>query len=284
MRRSAGCIPHSPGSFSQLGDAGDLRRIFEGLHQDAAVHIFADGQAEEREDSGRDIEERGAVNSFVLLDVIALHADYAELAVLHGRAGGFHGDATRTQMVGMEAVVGDHDDGGVGTGEIEQRLQHHVVKAVGAVDHVFVNLELGFGNAFHARRMVVHEAVAEVVDAVVVDGEKIPGFVLQDPGGGVVDGTVFGKNFGERLQAFIFFLIDLCGAGNPGKDGGFAYFGGMHAQLGEFVALLFGMNRAGRQGPRLIEWGYGVGKKIGNGNAVDRSAGWPANQPRTWVL
>ena len=119
----------------------------------------------------------------------------------------------------------------------------------------------------------MHEPVAEVIDAVVIDSHEIPRFVLQNPSRSVVDGTVLGQDFGERHQALVLLLIDLRRARNPGKDRGLGDISWMHAQLGESIAQTFRMDRTRRKRPRLILRRGGVGKKIGNRNALNRLCG-----------
>src|SRR5579862_4783226 len=95
------------------------------------------------------------------------HAEDAELAVLDGGTGRFFGNATRAQVVGVKSMIGDQNHSRVRAGQSEQSFQHHVVEAVGAVYDILVNFEAVLWNAFHSRRMEVHEAVTEVIDAVV---------------------------------------------------------------------------------------------------------------------
>src|SRR5262249_14628103 len=140
---------------------------------------------------------------------------------------------------------------------------------------VFVNLELLVRDAFHLWRMEIHEAMAEVVDAVVIDGQKIPWFVLQDPGGGVMDGTVFGKNFCERSKALVFFLIDFGSARNPRQNGGLLHFLYVHTKSGESFSQAFRMDRTGRERPLFFKWGDHVREKIGDADSVDGLGGMP---------
>jgi hypothetical protein len=43
--------------------------VVEGLHQNAAIHIFADRKAEQSEHRGSNVKQSCAIDSFVLLDV-----------------------------------------------------------------------------------------------------------------------------------------------------------------------------------------------------------------------
>lgn len=56
--------------------------------------------------------------------------------------------------------------------------------------------------------MIVHETVAEVVDAVVVDPHEIPGLKLHERSGRRVDAAVLGDDFCDILKTVVFFLVD----------------------------------------------------------------------------
>ena len=140
-------------------------------------------------------------------------------AVPDGDAGGDAGGEFWAEVVGVEAVVGDEDDGGVGAGLGEEGLEHHVMGAVGGVDDVLVDFEVLIGDAFHLGRMVGHEVVGDFVDRAVVDGHEVPlGIAVHDVGGGGVDGVGFGEVLAEVVEAFIAFLIDLVAFGEEGLE------------------------------------------------------------------
>src|SRR5579863_7670119 len=118
--------------------------------------------------------------------------------------------------------------------------------------------------------MVMHEPMAEVINAVVINGKEIPRFVLQNPGSGIVDRTVLGQDLSERHQTLVLLLIDFARPRNPGQDGGLGNVTGMHSQLSESIAQTFGMDRTRRQWPRLILRRGSVRIKIRNRDAVNR--------------
>ena len=157
------------------------------MYQYTSVHIFADRQSEQSQDRRHHVQQRGTVNSFVLLDVRALHANDPELPMLHRRTGGFHGDTPRPQMIGVKAMIRNQYHGNVRSSEFQQRLQHHVVETISAVYNIFVDLELFFRDALHPRRMEMHESVTKVIDAVVINRHEVPRLMPQDPGGGVMN-------------------------------------------------------------------------------------------------
>src|SRR5258708_652780 len=134
--------------------------------------------------------------------------------MLHGGAGRFSGNSARTQMIGMEPVIGDQPDGGLWPGQREQPGKKHVRTAVPAVNDILVHLKLMFWNAIHARRVIVHEGVTEVIDAVVIDGQEIPVLILQNPSSGIVNGAVLGQDLAESYEMLVLLLIDAAGFGN----------------------------------------------------------------------
>ncbi len=120
-------------------DARRRHGLGERLQQGAPLHVVANRQAEQGEHRGRDVQQAGPVDQLVPLDMRAGHAQDPERAVplrpdLRLEPAGCLG----SQMVGMETVVGDEQDRRLGPGELQQPLQHHVVEAVHARDHVLV--------------------------------------------------------------------------------------------------------------------------------------------------
>ncbi len=51
----------------------------------------------------------------------------------------------------MESVIGDENDGGIGTGQGDQALEHDVVGIVGGVDDVLVFIEVLVRGPVHLR-------------------------------------------------------------------------------------------------------------------------------------
>ena len=66
-------------------------------------------------------------------------------------------------------------------GQLQHGAEHHVVEAVAGLDHAAVELKIPLGDTAAPRRMVFHEAVAEMVDGVEIHRHEIPGFVLHQP-------------------------------------------------------------------------------------------------------
>ena len=110
----------------------------------------------------------------VALDPRPGHQQHTEVAVLDGRADRLAGDLARALLVGVKAVIGADHHGGVVTGQ----FQHHVVEAVAGLDHALVALIIGLRDEVPARRVIFHEAVAEVVDGVKVHRTQVPILVL----------------------------------------------------------------------------------------------------------
>ena len=51
------------------------------------------------------------------------------------------GMRSRPEMVGMESVIGDQNHRRFRPGESQQRFEHHVVEAIGAINDIFVDFE-----------------------------------------------------------------------------------------------------------------------------------------------
>ena len=204
---AADCIPRV--------DIFDRLRRLENRLEGPAVHVAADGQAEEGEHGGSDVEKRGTKHEIVFFDPRAAGDEDAEIAVLGRRAGRLVGHALGSQMIGMKAVVADQEHGRLGPGQLQEPAEHQVVVAVGSLDHVLVKFEVVLLHPVEPRRVILHEGVAEVVDGVVVDSRKIPvGHFLKEVHRRPVDAGAFGDGLGERAEPFVFFLVDLRGPGH----------------------------------------------------------------------
>src|SRR5579859_4836433 len=155
-------------------DTSDLRSLVESLHQHSAVHVFAHRQAEQCEHSRRHIQQGGAVDALILLDVLALHTNDPEWTMLNRRPRRLVRNSGRSQVIRVKPVIRYQDHGHVRSSQLQQGLQHHVVETVGSVHDIFVDLKFVIGNALHLRWMEVHKPVTEMVDPVVVDGKEIP--------------------------------------------------------------------------------------------------------------
>ena len=79
----------------------------------------------------------------------------------------------------QEAVIGQHDDRRRRIRRIEQLAEQLVLPDVEALDHLAVARDVGRVDAGQLRRGVVHEAMADLVDALVVDGGQV-GLPLAD--------------------------------------------------------------------------------------------------------
>ena len=121
--------------------------------------------------------------------------------------------------------------------------------------------------------MVLHEAVAEVIDRVVVDREEIPRLVIQQPSRGGMDAHAFRERPHEHGQALVLILIDLSGQRNERLHHLRRQQVGMHAQIGQRLGQFRRMNRIRRQRPALVERPAGAVVMVGNHHAVDRLGG-----------
>lgn len=88
------------------GDGGDgAGLVLVDVGEDFAVHVFSDGEVEEVEEGGADVEEVGSVEALVFFEAGSTGDEDAELAVLGSGACGFVGDVGEAEVVWVEAVV-----------------------------------------------------------------------------------------------------------------------------------------------------------------------------------
>jgi len=174
-------------------DVGQSGRFGEGAQQRFAVHVAPNGQAKQGEDGGRDVQQAGAKHQLIAFDARAHHGEDAEMSVLIGWACRFIGQVLRAQVVAVEPVVGNDDDGGFIVDQFQIRAQHQVMKLIAGVHHVLVQLKISLFHPIQTRRVVFHETVAKMVDAVEIHAHEIPGFQLHQCGGGGVDAGIFSQ-------------------------------------------------------------------------------------------
>ena len=90
-------------------------------------------------------------------------------------------------------MVGEQEHRGLRTGQIEEASQQHVVEAVHVRDHGPESPGVVRIDVLHGRWMIFHEAVAEVVDRVVVHGQQVPVVSGSEESGGVLDAGTLGQ-------------------------------------------------------------------------------------------
>ena len=99
--------------------------------------------------------------------------------------------------------------------------------------------------------MVLHEAVAEVVDAVQVHRHEVPRLELHERGRGGVDRGDLADHLRERLQALVLLLIDLVAVGHEGPDVVLGDLDLMEPELLQVPLEARRMHRARRHRPLL---------------------------------
>ncbi len=186
-----------------------LRRRGKGVDEGFAVHVLAHGQAVNREDGGADIEQAGAVDAFIRFYVRAAQDKDSVGPVLDGRAGRFIGQVSRPQVVGMKAVIRDQHDVSVFGNQLHEHAQVHVVQLVGGFNDLVVLVIVLFRNPIQAGWVIAHEAVAEVVDGVEINGPEMPRLVVQHGAHGIPNSDRLRYGLGERFDALVLLLIDF---------------------------------------------------------------------------
>ncbi len=196
----------------------DRSIALEDRHQGLAVHVLADGKTEGGQDGRRQVEHARTTDGLALADFRPLRDEDAVRTMLDRRSGRFDGDVLGPKVIGMESMIGNQDDGGVLAGEVQQRAEHHVVEAVSAFDDPLVDLEVLFLDEGLPRRVVLHEAVTEVIDPVVVDRHEVPGLELHQRRRRTVNGDGVGERLRESGQSLVLLLIDFRELRNEGAD------------------------------------------------------------------
>lgn len=158
--------------------------------------------------------------------------------------------------------------------------QHHVVELVGGGNHVAVKIEIAFRNELLARRMVAHESVAEVIDGIVIDGEEIPGLVIEQPGGPGMNAGALGQRLHQAMQTAVLTGIDFERLGHEIAHHLPRQLLRMQSEPGQRAGQFRRMNSARQEGPGLIERPARTVEMVGDGDTVERLSrvtGPPAN-------
>ena len=261
--------------------AGDFfRRDGRGQRggEDVAVHVGGGGQAEQVQDGGRDVEDGRAGDEGVARDAGASGGKDALRAMPDGDAGGDHRDAGRAAGVAVKAVVGAEDDRRVRARVREEIAQQEVLQTIGGVDHVLIPPELALRHLRAARRVEVHEVVADPVNEVVIDREKVARAAVERGDGGVVDGVKLGEADGELLGPPVFRQVNLRDARDEQPQDVGAHVFGAQAQPGKLVRQLGRVDTAGRERP-VRGLRDGAGERLRHADAGDvfrRMRGEPA--------
>ena len=190
-------------------------------------------------------------------------------------AGGDAGGELWPEVIGVEAVVGDEDDGGVGPGFLQENLEHHVVSAVGGIDDVLIDLKVFIRDACHLGWMVVHEVMGDFIDRTVINGHEVPlGVAIHEVGGGGVDGVSLGEVLAEVVEALVAFLIDLVSLWEEGLEDFCVDLMGRDAHLvhgfGEILGPVGAGHGRGEVGGVHLGGGpFEVGEHVGDHFAIE---------------
>src|SRR3954447_15962272 len=92
------------------------------------------------------------------------------------------------------------------------------MKAVTPLYHILVHGVVILGNPLQLRRVIRHEGMGEVVDAVVIDGTEIPWFAFHQSRRDGVHRGIVTQDLGEGAKPLVLLLIDLSRFGNKRQD------------------------------------------------------------------
>ena len=230
-----GMPPVFAGNIVPARDAPDLRRLFPGLDLGPAVHVRPHRQTEQRQHRGGDVQDGAAENLSAALQSWPRHHEDPEVPVLHRRARRLGRNPLGPRRVRVEPVVGDHQDVCVRSRQLEIPPQHGIVMAIDVGHHIPIKLELPLRHPFPPGRMILHEAVAGVVNGVKIDPREIPRLPLQQLGRGRMDGDRLREDLGQVMQRFVLCLVHLVKPRHKEPQHLPGYLGRAHPQLGKLL-------------------------------------------------
>ena len=233
-------------------DRLDPRRIAKRFENRPTVHVLAHRQAKQREQRRRDVEQIDAVQQLVVFDARPGHHQDAKVAVLERRPRRLGRNPLRPQVIGMEAVVRHQNHRRLRPRHFHERVEHHVVVAVAGLDDAAIQLEVALVDVLLPRRMVTHEAVAEVIDRVEVHRHEVPRPVLHQPRGHRVDARAFGQNLSARSETMVLLLVDLCRTRHERQNVLGQQLVRIESQRGERLGELRRMHGPGRHRPGIF--------------------------------
>ena len=153
------------------------------------------------------------------------------------------------------------------------------MEAVPAVHHVVIEFEVLFGDVGLARRMVLHEPVAEVIDLAEVGGDEVPRTVLHQPGRDGMVGQNAGDLAGDGFQPTVLVLVHFPVVGHEQLDRLRVDVLRPHPQPRDLVAQLVGKDAPPRQlgTIALVLVAHHLSDdQLGDVRPVDRLGGVPA--------
>ena len=112
----------------------------------------------------------------------------------------------RSKMIVIKTVIRQKNDSGVGSNQVEESTEQHIVEAIHAGDDVPEKGSILRTHVRHRRRVVFHEAVAGVINGVVVNREKIPIFFRGKVCRRILRGGALSKNTRQHSDPWIGFI------------------------------------------------------------------------------
>ena len=243
------------------------------------LHVLARGEAEQREDRRRDVEQRGAVHGDIRSNPGAVRDEDSLRAVpprrVHRSAG--------TTCAALEAVIGYDQDMRAGTSQRDEPAEHLVVKSIQVVHDVAIPRKLPLRDFRQARRVEAHELVADLVDALIIDGTEVPVSGFEQLRGDGVGADDLGEPRRQECQSVAdgrVRRVQLRRARDQRLEHRPIDLGGMNAQFGQRGRGVRRMHRVLRRRPEVrTRTGGGTGELPGNDGPAHRlrgMAGLPA--------
>ncbi len=141
-------------------------------------------------------------------DVRSLSRENAEMTLLLHRSGRLAGQVLRPQWPGMKTVVGNQDNRGIRVDFSQQATEQPVVIDVGIVDDLVETTEFRSIDPGKPVRIILHEAMAEMVERVKNYGRKIPGFMMEKVLGHIADERTLENDPGQNPNALILIMVN----------------------------------------------------------------------------
>ena len=237
-------------------DGVEGRGFGEDVLQDATVHVLPGRKSVAGENGGCDVEQVGALDHVAGPDVRAGGHEDPVVTVFLGGACRFVGELLGAKVIGVESMVGDEHHRGVLVRVFQELLQHHVVEDVSRVDDVSEQPEVIVFDVLPLWSAVPHEAVAVVVDRVVVDRREVPGVGLEQVGGGGVDRGALRRDLHHGGESTVDRLVDVGSFRYEGQDVLGLHLHRVHPEFGDLLQPFGGMDAIRPQRPG-IAWFLG---------------------------
>jgi hypothetical protein len=110
------------------------------------------------------------------------------------------------KMIVIKTVIREQDYSCVRSDQVEQSAEKHIVEAVYAGDDAPENSGIFRTHVGHGGRMILHEAMADVIDGVVINRQQIPIFFRGKVCRRILSGRALGEDIRQHSEPRIGFI------------------------------------------------------------------------------